>query len=383
LRKIVGVLMIAVMFALGGIVSSAPVGMAAPRERCFVEVPFCIREPFLRYWEANGGLPVFGFPISERIENETVEGSWVGPTQWFERDRLEDHGSQGVMAGRMGARILELQGRPWQYGPGWTDVGCEYFEVTRYALCGGFLQYWKTNGGLARFGYPITTELTEKIGNWTGQVQYFERRRMEFHPEHNGTPYAILLGRLASDIKDHYSAPVTCTRQLSDDADIRAFALRVAFRDRLGCPTTHKTVESVVQTFANGRMLWLHPGAGDAHSADIYATYSSTIEPGTPTVYQRFVDDWTSGVDPEVYVAGNASVVPIEYPVVRGFGKVYYRAFRRGPIGIVPALTPERSQPAIVQRFTSGVVIVKLMTDRVVYGFGPARTDAPMWLPGR
>jgi hypothetical protein len=31
-------------------------------ERCFMETGFCIAGPIRAYWEANGGLPVFGYP---------------------------------------------------------------------------------------------------------------------------------------------------------------------------------------------------------------------------------------------------------------------------------------------------------------------------------
>lgn len=42
---------------------AAPVA-AQPGERCFPETGHCIAGPFLAYWDGNGGLPVFGFPIT-------------------------------------------------------------------------------------------------------------------------------------------------------------------------------------------------------------------------------------------------------------------------------------------------------------------------------
>lgn len=381
-RMVYGVLVL-VWLCVG--IFSAPQRATAATERCFAEVPFCIREPFLSYWEKNGGLAVFGFPLTDVIPNETVEGSWVGRTQWFERDRLEDHGSAGIMAGRMGARVLELQGRPWQYGPGWSDVGCEYFATTRYALCGDFLAYWRANGGLARFGYPITTELTETIGGWTGQVQYFERRRLERHPEHAGTPYAVLLGRLAADII-HQTPPERCTRPLDDDVDIRTLDRDLPFRSRMGCPTGSYLVDAVWQNFAGGRMIWLQEqSVGAAHNR-IVVNYTATVEPGQPTVHAEFVDDWVSGVDPEVYQASSsidATAHSQTYPISRGFGKVWYRAFRRGPVTIAPALSPETPTRALVQTYSSGGFLIKLINERIVYAYGPDRHDMTGYLPGR
>lgn len=78
--------------------------------------------------------------------------------------------------------------------------GCAVFPATGYALCEPFLSYWRTNGGLERFGYPITYAYPEVVEGRVYTVQYFERRRMEIHPEFAGTPYEILLGLLGSEI---------------------------------------------------------------------------------------------------------------------------------------------------------------------------------------
>ncbi len=172
---------------------------AQNNERCFPETGFCISGSIRTYWEHNGGLPVFGYPLSP-MHSGTVE-DWTGPLQWFERDRLEDHGEQGVMAGRLGAQVLEMQGRPWQSLPTAaeedTPSDCRFFAATQHTLCEPFLGYWLTHGGMERYGYPITEPMEETIGDWTGTVQYFERRRMEYHPE-NTPPYAILLGLLGT-----------------------------------------------------------------------------------------------------------------------------------------------------------------------------------------
>ena len=82
---------------------------AQARERCFPQTGHCISGAIRTYWERNGGLPVFGYPISP-VTQQYI-GDWQGPAQWFERDRLEDHSNQGlgVLAGRLGAQLLELQ----------------------------------------------------------------------------------------------------------------------------------------------------------------------------------------------------------------------------------------------------------------------------------
>ncbi len=64
----------------------------------------------------------------------------------------------------------------------------------------GFLRYWRANGGLAQFGYPRTPEIRE-VNPADGRVytvQWFERNRFEWHPEHRGTPHEVLLGLLGA-----------------------------------------------------------------------------------------------------------------------------------------------------------------------------------------
>ncbi len=173
---------------------------AQGEQRCFRETGQCISGAIRRYWEQNGALAVFGFPISP-LRLETIE-NWTGPVQWFERDRLEDHAAegQGVLAGRLGVEYLARQGRPWQFRPpGEPLPGCRLFPETGYYLCGGFRAHWERNGGLARFGFPITDEITEVIEGRTLAVQYFERRRMEYHPQ-NRPPFDILLGLLGREL---------------------------------------------------------------------------------------------------------------------------------------------------------------------------------------
>lgn len=177
----------------------------AQTERCFPETGKCISGVVRTYWEQNGGLPVFGYPITA-LAVETNADGFTGPTQWFERDRLEDHSAEGigVLAGRLGAQKLAMEGRPWETLPkvNGAPSGCRFFPETGHSLCEPFLSYWNANGNLARFGYPISEIVTESnASGFTGNFQWFERRRMEAHPE-NQPPYDILLGLLGNEVRD-------------------------------------------------------------------------------------------------------------------------------------------------------------------------------------
>ena len=69
-------------------------------------------------------------------------------------------------------------------------------------LGGVFRRYWDAHGGLFVNGYPISEERDEvsPTDGKTYRVQYFERARFEYHPEHAGTPSEVLLGLLGSQL---------------------------------------------------------------------------------------------------------------------------------------------------------------------------------------
>jgi hypothetical protein len=150
---------------------------AQTAQRCFSETNKCISGVIRQYWERNGGLAVFGFPITD-LATENVEGVNL-QVQWFERDRFEIQANNRVTTGRLGARLMELQGTPWQRGPGEpAGSGCAAFAETGYNVCGDFLQYWRRNGGLERFGLPLTGPYEVQIEGKAVTMQYFERRRV-------------------------------------------------------------------------------------------------------------------------------------------------------------------------------------------------------------
>lgn len=185
--------MIMIVLLLTVLVPGTPAA-AQTTKRCFAETGFCIEGAIRQYWERYGGLPVFGFPKSNpALEN--VEGVSL-TVQWFERDRLEIQLNGRVTAGRLGVRLLELQGTPWQQGPGESGGnGCLAFGETGYRTCGAFASYWQRNGGLERFGFPITGEFETTIDGKKLTIQYFERRRFELHSSGR-----VLLGLLGNEV---------------------------------------------------------------------------------------------------------------------------------------------------------------------------------------
>jgi hypothetical protein len=185
-------------------------------ELCFNEVAYCISGRIRDYWEQNGGLPVFGFPISPQQE-EMIEGTPY-QVQWFERNRLELHPENtppyDVLLGRLGVDMLEQAGRDWfDFAQETPAAGCIFFEETQHNACGDILAMWQANGleidgvagksyaeSLALFGLPVSPLQTEVIEGQQYQVQWFERARFELHPE-NDPPYHVLLGLLGNELR--------------------------------------------------------------------------------------------------------------------------------------------------------------------------------------
>ncbi|HET9224479.1 MAG TPA: DUF3574 domain-containing protein, partial [Roseiflexaceae bacterium] len=52
--------------------------------RCFPETGFCISGRIREYWEQNGGLAVFGFPLTPARDERNRDTGQAYLTQWFE-----------------------------------------------------------------------------------------------------------------------------------------------------------------------------------------------------------------------------------------------------------------------------------------------------------
>ncbi|MDP9373491.1 MAG: hypothetical protein M3Q65_13780 [Chloroflexota bacterium] len=196
----------------------ATVGDFLPTSRYFPETGHTVSGRFLTYWQTSGGLPVFGYPLTEAF-TDPATGRTV---QYFERQRFESHPQNkppyDVLLGLLGVADAERRGltatAPFRPLPAGTtgDANCTFVPETWHRLCWGFRSYWQSHGlnfgdpgtsyreSLALFGYPISEEfrmIKEDGREYT--VQYFERARFEWHPQ-NQPPYDILLGRLGAHV---------------------------------------------------------------------------------------------------------------------------------------------------------------------------------------
>jgi hypothetical protein len=67
----------------------------------------------------------------------------------------------------------------------------QYFRETGYTVKGEFLDFFYIYGGLESLGYPLSEEMV--VDGW--KTQYFERGRLEYHPE-NEPAYQVTIGWL-------------------------------------------------------------------------------------------------------------------------------------------------------------------------------------------
>jgi hypothetical protein len=90
------------------------------------------------------------------------------------------------------------------------DPAADSLSPTGFTASQRFAPYWQSNGGLPLFGYAISAERYEKSSTDGKQyiVQWFERARMEYHPENKGTRFEVLLGLLGSQLASGRTFPL-------------------------------------------------------------------------------------------------------------------------------------------------------------------------------
>ncbi|HEX9991094.1 MAG TPA: glycosyltransferase family 39 protein [Chloroflexia bacterium] len=87
---------------------------STPTRVYFAETGHSLKEAFLRYWQREGGLAMFGYPISEELPEISPADGKVYTVQYFERARFEWHPTDAgtpkeVQLGLIGKQALEMR----------------------------------------------------------------------------------------------------------------------------------------------------------------------------------------------------------------------------------------------------------------------------------
>ncbi len=185
-----------------------------PPYRYFPQSGHTLAEPFRSFWEAAPDpVRTYGYPISEPfIERSFTEPDAYYRVQYFERAILEEQpapiaagNTRPIVVGRLlGTRIV--QGRELEAAFHLSTTPSDdpnRDPVTGHTIVdqpAPFRRFLERNGGIATFGRPLSEQFEERNAatGATYWVQYFERQRMEWHPE-NPPADEVQLGLLGGE----------------------------------------------------------------------------------------------------------------------------------------------------------------------------------------
>lgn len=201
-------------------------GVRAQDELCFTEqaaaITACLSGRFRTFWETQGGLQVFGYPLTDADYVATADGVFL--TQYFERARFELHPDQpepyDVLLGRIGVERLAELGQDWQELPAESPQDdCQFWAETQHNVCGSMLRAWRLAGlqlddqpalssaeSLSLWGLPITPETSVETVDGVVRTQWFERARFEQQGDGVVT-FGLLGSELLSTVEDSAPAP--------------------------------------------------------------------------------------------------------------------------------------------------------------------------------
>jgi hypothetical protein len=281
-------------------------GAAVPTQaatRCFGQTGQCVSDLFGDFWQGNGALPVFGYPLIAAVPETNTDTGQTYVTQWLERERLELHPENQapytILLGRLGVARLSQLGRDWTTFPKADPNTPHYFAATGHAIAPQFWDYWRTQGlnlgdpgitereSLALFGYPLSQAAMETNSSGdTVLTQWFERARFEYHPN-QPAPYQVLLGLLGKEVMPS-GIPATSP----------------SYEDRTGVAQTLLSYYNGInrREYQRSYSYWETPGASSTSTPPDYTTFVRgfvdttyvAVTTGTPTIDAGAGNVWAS-----------------------------------------------------------------------------------------
>jgi hypothetical protein len=256
----------------------------------FPETGHTVRDPFLSYYNTTGGLARYGYPITDEVVDPTT-GLLV---QYFQNARMELHPANPdpykIQLGLLGNQLGKQTTGPIVSNISLADPNCYFFSETGHFACFEFLKYWRSNGGLDSFGYPITDYYMEN----GIIVQYFQRAKLEWHPE-KPKDQRMQLAPLGSIYFDYAQLPrgwlvptsfggVTSIRARASVlesyvTDGRAETAYIYVTDQLGKPVPNAAVTLIIHHPSGDESFTLSP---TTQQGTTFKTFNvGSVAPGT------------------------------------------------------------------------------------------------------
>jgi len=169
-------------------------------QRYFTETGHGLHNGFKQFWDANGGIARFGYPLTEEFTERNPADDRMYTVQYFERARFEWHpDTSSVALGKIGQEAFDANNKPGGIGidpPSNLSTDKRYFPETRHVVAGSFKQYWDTYNGQALLGLPLSEEVTENGKT----VQYFEDGRLDFNPLGTTLQERVSVGLVGTEV---------------------------------------------------------------------------------------------------------------------------------------------------------------------------------------
>lgn len=182
-RFVLPVLIITILLATEGVAQAQ-----SGDSQFFPETGHSIRDTFLQFYRsAKDPQLVYGYPITEQMASR--DGKTV---QYFQRARFELTNTQTIQLTPLGSLTYQAKNPMTINNPN----ACQVYP-TGFPVCLTFLDFYKSNGGPAQFGNPISPfESSDGL-----IVQYFEGARFEWRADRPAEQRVVIsdLGRIYFD----------------------------------------------------------------------------------------------------------------------------------------------------------------------------------------
>ncbi len=272
----------------------------SPASQYFPQTGHSVQDDFLRFFNTRGGLEIFGYPLTEAF----VESGRL--VQYFQKVKMEAHPEnpdpRKVELGLVGIQLgYAAPPIPAAEIPLSNDPYRRYYSETGHTVVYAFLNYFDARGGLAIFGYPIT-EFERENGRF---VQYFQRARMEWHPE-LPSDKRVQVGNLSEIYATTQLSPdlldpprgILATTGVVQITELRATAslryaitgqsgqqvLHVYVLDQRGNPVQGAAAAAVVRFPSGDLPLTLEPTDANGHTQELFNF--NGLNPGYSVVVQ-------------------------------------------------------------------------------------------------